>query len=237
MRFREIVGRLLRRADLKLVPYGETYVARRDRLIRTTGVETILDIGANAGQYGHLLRHYGYRGRIVSFEPLAEPFGRLKRRAAGDPGWAVERRAIGRASGPVTINVSRDSVYSSVLDLDRSAAAWNPASEYVGAETVEAESIDDVVARLGLDRARLGLKIDVQGFEADVLAGAAETMDVVPYLEIELSGRPLYEGQMLLPGMLAATAAVGLTPVVIETLRPDPATGYAMQFDGIFVRI
>jgi hypothetical protein len=70
-----------------------------------------------------------------------------------------------------------------------------------------------------------------------VLAGAAETMDVVPYLEIELSGRPLYEGQMLLPGMLAATAAVGLTPVVIETLRPDPATGYAMQFDGIFVRI
>lgn len=234
---RQLVGRVLRRFDLKLVPYSATYVARRNVLLQSSGVEALLDIGANAGQYGTLVRHYGYAGRLLSVEPLSGPFRRLQARAAADPGWEIERRAVGSAPGTIEINVSDDTVWSSALPLLASAGDWNARSRVVSTETVEAETVDGIVARHGLDAARLGLKIDVQGFEREVLRGAGETLRAIPYLEIELSGRPFYEGQMLLPEALAATAAAGLTLVLVEALRPEPATGRAMQFDGIFVRI
>jgi len=235
--WRQLAGRLLRRFDLKLVQYSETYVARRDLLLRTSGVDAVLDIGANVGQYGQLLRHYGYAGRILSIEPLPGPFERLAARAAGDPRWDVERRAVGAEPGRLDIHVSDDSVYSSALPLAAAANDWNPRSRYVATESVQVEPVDVIVARHGLDPSRLGLKIDVQGFERDVLRGATSTLGRVPYLELELSGRPLYEGQMLLPESLEVTAAAGLTLVLAETLRPDPVTGRAMQFDGIFVRV
>jgi FkbM family methyltransferase len=235
--WRQLAGRLLRRFDLKLVPYSETYVARRNLLLRSSQVDTILDIGANVGQYGMLVRHYGYTGRVLSIEPLSGPFRRLAARAAGDPAWEVERRAVGAAPGMLDVHVSDDTVWSSALPLLATAGDWNPRSRYVATEKVELESIDAIVARHGFAADRMGLKIDVQGFERDVLLGAHETLRSVPYLEIELSGRPFYDGQMLLPEALAATAAAGLTMVLVEALRPDPATGRAMQFDGIFVRV
>jgi FkbM family methyltransferase len=234
--WRQLAGRILRRFDIKLVPYSGTYVARRNALLRSSHVDTLLDIGANVGQYGTLVRHYGYAGRILSIEPLSGTFKRLAARAAGDPAWQTERRAVGAAPGTLDIHVSDDTVWSSALPLLDAAGDWNPRSRYVTTEQVEMESVDGIVARHGFATDRMGLKIDVQGFERDVLLGASETLRSVPYLEMELSGRPFYDGQMLLPEALATTADAGLTLVLVEPLRPDPATGRAMQFDGIFVR-
>lgn len=188
--WRQLAGRTLRRFDMKLVPYSGTYVARRDALLRSSHVDTLLDIGANVGQYGTLVRHYGYAGRILSIEPLSQAFSRLAARAARDPAWQAERRAVGAAPGTLEIHVSDDTVWSSALPLLKSADDWNARSRYVSTETVEAETIDGIVARHGFATDRMGLKIDVQGFEREVLRGAGETLRSVPYLEMELSGRP-----------------------------------------------
>lgn len=234
---RPLVGRLLRRLDLKLVPYHETYVARRQRLLEFTGVTTLLDIGANSGQYGAIVRHYGYGGHLISFEPLPRPFERLRERAASVSEWEVERLAVGPEAGQVEIRVSENDVYSSALPVLPIATDANPLSRVVGSVAVDVVSLDDVCASRGIDPRHTGIKIDVQGYEREVLAGASRALALVPYLEMELSPRPVYEGQMLLDEALQITAAAGLTLVLVENVFPNPRTGQAMQFDGVFCRL
>lgn len=234
---RPFVGRILRRLDLKLVPYHETYVARRQQLLRAAGVTTLLDIGANSGQYGTTVRHYGYRGQLISFEPLTRPFIELEQRAAPVEAWEVQRLAVGSHVGRIEIRISENDQFSSALPLSRIATDAFPHARLVGSEEVDVVTIDDVIASRGIDPRRAGVKIDVQGFERDVLAGAQESLALIPYLEMELSPRPVYEGQMVLDEALTVTRAAGLTLVLVENLTPTQRTGEALQFDGIFCRL
>src|SRR4051794_10338170 len=50
---------------------------RRALLLATHDIEVVVDGGANQGGYGQVLREAGYEGRILSFEPLSEPFAKL----------------------------------------------------------------------------------------------------------------------------------------------------------------
>jgi FkbM family methyltransferase len=69
----------------------------------------VIDVGANSGQYAGGLRAAGYRGRIVSFEPLSEPYGQLAAASSKDADWDCRQLALGRRPGTTTINVSEDS--------------------------------------------------------------------------------------------------------------------------------
>src|SRR4051812_28152839 len=71
-----------------IVGYDGSSARRRlARLLARHGISVILDVGANEGHFGWDMRELGYRGRIVSFEPMREAFGRLARAAASDTGW------------------------------------------------------------------------------------------------------------------------------------------------------
>ena len=231
-----VADEILRRFDLKLMRYSRTYPARRNRILVSAGVEVVLDVGGNVGQYGRGLRGHGFAGRIVSFEPLSGPFGVLQRSAADLGLWDVERLAVGSDVGEIEINVSQDSVYSSALPLTSAALEANHRAAYVSVERVEVEPIDLIVSRLHLDPARVGLKIDVQGFEREVLVGSRGSLEGIPYLEIELTPHPVYVGQILMPEVLELTSAVGLHLVLVENVFPDGASGRSLQFDGIFAR-
>src|SRR5512132_480081 len=58
-------------------------------LFERYAIDCVLDVGANVGQYGTELRHAGYRGRLLSFEPVPAPAARRRQAAAGDPEWTV----------------------------------------------------------------------------------------------------------------------------------------------------
>ncbi|WP_218509603.1 hypothetical protein [Variovorax sp. dw_308] len=69
---------------------GEHPVARRQRLIENYCIDTVLDVGANADQFGlELRRQLEYRGHIVSFEPLRAAYAELRQAARGDASWKV----------------------------------------------------------------------------------------------------------------------------------------------------
>src|SRR3712207_4664575 len=73
------------------------FVGRRHSnwLRREMQVNVVLDVGANVGQYARKLRRGGYRGRSVSFEPVAELSARLQKKAASDDRWQVHGYALG----------------------------------------------------------------------------------------------------------------------------------------------
>lgn len=199
-------------------------------------VTEVLDIGANAGQFGTALRRAGYRGRIVSVEPLRAPFVELSRVAGADPRWDVEHAAVSAGGGTLTMNVSANSVSSSVLPILERSTAAEPATAYVATEQVRTVSVDELVDTWALTPERGLLKIDVQGYEMAVLGSAAKTLDRFAAIRTELSLVPLYAGQALLAEMIDYLDGRGFELWSVEPGWVEPSTRRLLQLDGVFYR-
>jgi FkbM family methyltransferase len=200
-------------------------------------VNLVLDVGANTGQFGSHLRELGYLGRIVSFEPLTAAHEQLLEAASGDPLWTVaERMAVGSTEGEIQIHIAGNSVSSSVLPMLDAHSAAAPESVYVGTETVPVHTLD-LAARSYLQTGSVSfLKVDTQGYEEQVLHGAAELLKSVQGLQIELSFVPLYEGQRLYDEMISELSALGFEIWGIAPAFVDPRTGRLLQVDATFFR-
>ena len=211
--------------------------ARLDRTLAHFGIELLLDVGANTGQYAQSVRRSGYRGRIVSFEPLRSAHSQLAINAASDPLWQVhERCAVGNAPGEIDINVSGNSVSSSIrpmLSLHKDAA---PDSTYVGTERVKMISLDSVFPACRTRNEVTFLKIDTQGYEREVIEGAAASLAAVKAIQLELSLVPLYEGQALWEFFFADLARRGFKVWAFMPGLADPRTGQSLQVEAIFYR-
>ena len=233
-RFAESVGLAFHDAGIDVTRSPFTYRVVHAMTLR--GIVDVLDIGANTGQFAASIPRAKVRGRIVSVEPLQQAFEELCDHAAKDPAWTVERAAVSATPGTVTMNVSSNSVSSSVLPMLERHTAAAPDSHYVATEEVAATTVDDLVRRHGLDPATTMLKIDVQGHELAVLEGAAETLDRFGAVRAELSVVPLYEGQALLPQVVDLLHGHRLDLWVLEPGFTDPVTRRQLQFDGTFFR-
>ena len=80
-------------------------------------IDTVLDVGANIGQFAQRIRSHGYDGRIISFEPVSSVYETLINAARSDPLWETRQLALGDCSGSKLINISKSTVYSSFDDL------------------------------------------------------------------------------------------------------------------------
>jgi hypothetical protein len=117
-----------------------------------------------------------------------------------------------------------------------------PGSRYLHKEKVPIRRLDDVMLPLHpLDRVdrldrRILLKLDVQGYESQVLAGAAKLLPHTLAVQLEMSLLPLYDGEVLMPEICTTMAANGFNLSDLEPSFRDPTTGRLLQVDGIFTR-
>ncbi|MGO9545637.1 MAG: FkbM family methyltransferase [Rhodomicrobium sp.] len=147
------------------------------------GVSTVIDAGANEGQFGLWLRRRTYAGRIISFEPLSKPFKILQAHAAKDTNWQVHQLALGAEPGHAAINVSDYSLFSSLKEITSAATKFDPRAAAVSREQITVCRLDDLCLE---DIAGSFLKIDTQGFEKDILAGAAKSLSSFCGIQLEL---------------------------------------------------
>jgi FkbM family methyltransferase len=231
------VRRLLNRVGVDLVPYRRTRhpVARRLSLFTQEGIDLVVDVGANCGQYGQFLRRIGYRGRIISIEPLSTAFAQLQAAAADDPDWEVRRMALGDHVGTATLNVAGNSESSSLLPMLSSHLAAYPQSGYVGSEEVPLQTLERVIDELPAT-CRPFVKVDTQGFERSVIEGAGSAIHRVRGVQLEMSLVPLYQGEALLPEVVNLMAQTGFVLMGVEPAASDPNTGQLLQLDGLFFR-
>jgi FkbM family methyltransferase len=231
------VKRLVRRAGVDIVRYPDKDPAHaRATLLRHLAVDVVFDVGANRGQYGAEVRRYGYAGRLVSFEPLAEPYGRLRRRARRDGAWVAVHAAVGDTEGEAVVNVAANSLSSSLLPMLPAHLAAEPSSVYVGHETAPMVTLDAVFDRYAPGSSHPFLKIDTQGYERQVLTGARASLARITGVQVELSLVPLYEGAMSFEEGLALMRDAGLRVARLDPVLADAGTGRLLQCDGVFVR-
>lgn len=232
--------KLLRRNGIDVSDYFPELDWERNflRQLQAHQVSVALDVGANSGQYATGLRQAHFAGRIVSFEPLSGPFAALERKAAADPQWECRRCALGDVDGTISINVAgNEGASSSVLPmLKRHEDAFPPAN-YVGSEQVSIHRLDSVASEVLQPNDVAYLKIDVQGFERQVIEGGLATVkDRCVGLQLELSFQPLYEGGMLIREALELADSLGFTLAGLLPGFSDPRNGRMLQADGIFFR-
>jgi FkbM family methyltransferase len=205
----------------------------RSRLIELNGVDTIIDVGANRGQYALDLRRESYAGAIVSVEPLPTALAVLETRAARDPRWSVVPAAVSSSAGFGSLRISGNEVSSSLQDMEEAHRSAAPESAIVGVVDVKLVTLDELIASLPQRPERLGIKIDVQGHELAVIAGGAQSLRTAIFVEVELSLTALYAGQGLLPEVLAKLQDIGLELVQLRPVFSDAHTGRLLQIDGL----
>lgn len=205
------------------------------QVIRQIGAQTVVDVGANVGQFATGLWNAGFVGQVISFEPLQLEHQQLTRRAAVNPNWIVaERCALGDSDEMGSIHRAANSVSSSVLQMTATHVNAAPLSENVGEELVAVRRLDscrELTRALG----PLFLKVDTQGYELHVLSGAAGLMDRVQGMLLEASLVPLYEGSPLVYDVLKVTHAMGFVLHDLFLGFQDPS-GQLLQVDLVLVR-
>lgn len=209
---------------------------RRVRFLRHLGVDVFVDGGANVGRWAQGLRRCCYRGTIISFEPLAAPFAALAAAAAGDPSWRCIRAALGDTDTTAEMNVAGNTVSSSLLPMETTHLRAARESAYLATESVRIVRLDTALPGLVAAGSRLGLKLDLQGYEAAAIAGMAGIFADVQFLECELSTVSLYRGQVLYLALMELLSDFGFGLVSLEEGLIDRATGRALQMNGMFVR-
>lgn len=214
-----------------------TEAGRLASMLRHHRIDQVIDVGANIGQFAMGLRRSGYRGEMVSFEPLSEAHCILTRNSSGDDQWVVPPPvAVGDAEGGIDIHIAGNLVSSSALGMLDAHRESAPESAFIGTERVRMATLDSLMADQTDPTRRTFLKIDTQGYEDKVLDGARETLAQARGLQIELSLVPLYEGQALFDTLLERLRAAGFAPWGIQPGFYSDATGRMLQVDVVMFR-
>jgi len=165
-------------------------------VLRAKSIDCVIDVGANSGQYGAELRKLGFKGFIVSFEPVKKVFLELERHAKSDDKWLCYNFALGDVEAKKPINVYGSTVFSSFLEAnDYSKNIWSSLNN-VDVENVDVIRLDDlfseIVEKSGGEN--FYLKMDTQGFDKNVFEGALGSLDRIRAMQSELSLISVYSG-------------------------------------------
>ncbi len=217
--------------------YGEIVALRR--FIAHFGVDCILDVGANAGQYATMLRKdVGYRGPILSFEPNPSVFARLEQAARGDLHWHVYNLALSDTDGQIPFYITAADQFSSI---QRPGSGLEPIfasrNRVTSTAHVPCSRLDTLLPELGEAQGARAilLKMDTQGHDAAVVAGAEETLRQMVGVQSELTIRPLYEGATDWMAMMTLLAGAGFLPNAVFANNKGHFP-LLVEMDGLFVR-
>lgn len=213
-----------------------------DILFRQLGVNLILDVGANAGQYVELLRTYGYKGYVVSFEPVAHNIEELNKKAENDPRWLICPYALGSENQTLDLNVTTISTFSSFHTPNKYAGElFAQKTPIEGVEQVAVKRLDDVFeevcAFVKEETVVPYLKMDTQGFDLEVLKGAQESIEKIDAFQSEISLIPLYDGMPDYLEALATFRELGFSMTGLYTVTRDHSNQFLVELECVMRRL
>lgn len=165
-------------------------------------LRTVVDVGANRGQFALFAVHTFPAAKIVSFEPLEVPAARFRRVFAKEQLVTLHHAALGPETGQSTMHVSGHDDSSSLLPITATQQELFRGTGEVRTETVRTGPLSEFLDADSIEEPAL-LKLDVQGYELEALRACGELLDKFTYVCAEGSFIELYEGQVLADDLIA----------------------------------
>jgi len=202
-------------------------------IIRDRSIDLVIDVGANAGQFGSMIRERTkYKGPIISFEPQPDMYSKVVQKSHRDKNWRAYNFAIGKEETMLTLNIMRSNVFSSFLKPKE--GLLSDLNAVVSTIEVPVKRLDEVIKSLDVPYKNILLKTDTQGFDLDVLMGAEGIIKNTEAIVCEISILPIYEDSPRYEQMMKLQNELGYT---LSGLYPvSLSRGQAIECDCIMVK-
>lgn len=192
----------------------------------------VYDIGASVGYVSTCLAKVSKVRQVYAFEPIRSVFETLKTRTAAYPHITCFQIALGDSAGSAEIHLNKSLTSSSLLKLLPTHGKEFPWTQELGTESIPIARLDDFAREQALLPADI-IKVDVQGFELHVLAGAKQCLAQAKYCILELSFVPLFESGPSFDEIYGALRTAGYRLIGLSgEIRGK--SGRVLQVDGIF---
>ena len=208
------------------------------KILELRNISVVLDIGANRGQFAQKLRETGFKGRIISCEPIPAEYERLQLISSNDQFWEVHPFAIGSKKGMLELNITENSTdFSSFLKPNEfSQSYYGEKISKLKKVEVEVHTISDLATAWKLSGERVFLKTDTQGFDLEVLNGCGAFLNSVEGILVELSFCPIYDNMPDASTMLSYLNERGFRPSGFFPVSRNKETLELIEMDGTFLR-
>jgi FkbM family methyltransferase len=222
----------------KLSKYSIIYENAFDllKVINFHDIDVVLDVGASWGGYAKTLRRFGFKNKIISFEPTSDSHSKLLMNSLNDDDWQVHKKIIvsNQKLKKLSINVSKDFDNSSLLNSTKLHIENHQNAKYSHKEEIECDTLDNLIDFYSIDDKNLMLKIDVQGSEMNVLKSGINNLKKFKLVQVELSLQTLYEGQILYKEIIDFMNGNNFDIWSIYPGYKKKSVGQLYQFDVIF---
>ena len=219
---------------LRVISSKGTFDQARIHLLVSSGIDTVVDGGANEGQWA--LRTMGQLPndcKLISFEPNVKSFEILRTKAENYVNWSIHNLGLSEKSGTFPIYISSNN--------EMSSSFLQPSGHLESFPTVSFPEVGSaLVVRLdelnGLSTSRaIYLKLDVQGFEKFAYEGCAGILDKIKVIEIETSLGTMYQGDSPHYELIPRLISDGFTPYAFSAPARDKY-GRCTYVDVLLVR-
>ena len=196
LRARKLLNSLIHKNCWKALSFGVAPAIEHFSILKKIKPDAILDLGANKGQFALVSKMVFHDLPIFSFEPIPDEANVFKQIHGYDQKVRLFEYALGEERKTAKLHLSKSADSSSMLPIGKLQSEIFSETQEVGTLEVKVEKLDDFKSHF-LNKYEMLLKIDVQGFELNVLRGAVETLNQCKYVYVECSEVSLYEGQAL----------------------------------------
>ena len=223
---------------------GEFWLKHHLReLLDTLHISTVLDVGANRGQYAELLRSIGYTGHIISFEPVPHLYQTLCNKAENDNKWMVQPYALGDTNTEATLNAaSADSLssFKPPSDFGKSRYGYDRGDPALQGEKIEVpvKRLDTVLPELPIQEEAepIFLKLDTQGYDKECFDGLGSFVEHIAVLQTEIPFLHIYDDVPHFAELIQHYEAAGFGITGIFPITFDDETSHIIEADCVMVR-
>lgn len=198
-------------------------------------IKTVIDAGANTGQFAKEIRERLPKSKIYSFEPINECYEKLVENMKGDGNFQAFNLALGDTNAKSQINKCVYSPSSSLREMAILHEEMFPHTKGGEKQEITIKRLDDVFEKDSLQKNIL-VKIDVQGCEDKVIKGGLKLLSEAKVALIETSFFELYKGQPQFDEMYEMMKGLGFSYRGRIHQKMNPSTGEILFEDAIFIK-